>query len=41
MWPRDYPAYFDEDIDISNCEHCPNADGKCFNAGKCLVEEYE
>lgn len=33
---------FDEfdDIDIENCHHCRYADGACFNAGRCLMEDY-
>lgn len=34
-----YPAYFDE-VDNSMCTNCPH-DGNCWNAGRCLMEEYE
>ena len=34
--------YEDEvDIDISECENCPHRHGNCFNAGRCLMEDYE
>jgi hypothetical protein len=34
--------YEDEvDIDISACDNCPHRHGNCFNAGRCLMEDYE
>lgn len=33
-----YPSYFDE-IDASLCEDCPYADGICWKAGYCVVED--
>jgi hypothetical protein len=32
---------FEDDIDTTNCINCPHADGNCFNAGRCLMEDYE
>ena len=35
------PTDFHDEIDLSNCRNCPNRNGKCFNAGHCLWEDYE
>ena len=30
-----------EDIDTSMCENCRYSDNTCWNAGRCLMEDYE
>lgn len=36
MYTLDIP---DEDVDTSLCETCPYADGICWKAGYCIVED--
>ncbi len=35
----DLPNFDDHDYDDSNCVNCPHANGRCFNAGYCIVED--
>ena len=30
-----------EEYDTSMCENCRYADNTCWNAGRCLMEDYE
>ena len=29
------------DIDLSDCERCPHRHNACWNANRCLMEDYE
>ena len=29
------------DIDLSNCERCPHRHNACWEANRCLMEDYE
>ena len=31
----------DYDVDTSNCEECPYAQGICWKAGYCIVEDMQ